>query len=167
MPSSQAKPAALFGQEQPQRLEKPVPTPIAAASPAAEPVPVPIAIPSPSPDPEPEPAATVNPTPEPVPVPVTAASPAPDPLPAPAQTTRTVGGWVVNLASYNRQKTADRYVAELQQSGIRAERAEATVNGKTMHRVRVAGFDNYSAAKARAGTLKQELDLPGIWIAKR
>ncbi|NNG11847.1 MAG: hypothetical protein HKM88_01210 [Halobacteria archaeon] len=167
MPSSQAKPAALFGQEQPQRLKKPVPTPIAAASPAPEPVPVPIAIPPPSPDPEPEPIATVNPTPDPKPVPVAAANPAPDSLPAPAQITRTVGGWVVNLASYNRQKTADRYVAELQQSGIRAERAEATVNGKIMHRVRVAGFDNYSAAKARAGTLKQELDLPGIWIAKR
>ncbi len=166
MPSSQAKPAALFEQEQPERLKKPDPTtPIAAVSPAPEPVPVSIAIPPPLSDPEPDPTATVNPIPEPVPV--AAASPVPDPLPAPAQTTRTVGGWVVNLASYNRQKTADRYVAELQQSGIRAERAEATVNGRTMHRVRVAGFDNYSAAKARAGTLKQKLDLPGIWIAKR
>lgn len=165
MPSVQAKSGALSGQEQPLQPDEPVPAPIAAASPAAEPVPVPVEIAPPTPDPEPEPIATVNPTPEPVPV--ATASPAPDPLPAPAQTTRTVGGWVVNLASYNRQKTADRYVAKLQQSGISAERAEATVNGRTMHRVRVAGFDNYSAAKARAGTLKQELDLPGIWIAKR
>jgi cell division septation protein DedD len=177
MPSSPAKPAPLFGQEQPQHPEEPEPIPFAAASPVPEPVPaataspapdpqpVTVAAASPAPDPQPVTVAAASPAPDPQPVTVAAAIPAPDPLPAPA--TRTVGGWVVNLASYNGQKTADRYVAELKQSGITAERAEATVNGRTMHRVRVAGFDSYSAAKVRAGTLKQELDLPGIWIARK
>lgn len=151
MPPAQVTPAALFTQEQPRRPDDPVPAPASAASPTPDPAPAAVAAASPAPNPEPE----------------TAASPAPNPVPARAQATRTANGWVVHLASYTRQKTADRYVTELEQSGITAERVEATVNGRTMHRVRVSGFATRSAAKARAGALKQELDLPSIWIARR
>ncbi len=137
VPTPQGTPATLFVQQQPQRPKEPLPAAVAAASPA------------------PAAVAAGNPTPDPV------------PAPAPVLATRSAGGWVINLASYTRQKTADRYVAKLQQSGITAERVEATVNDRTMHRVRVSGFDTRAAAKARAGALKQELDLPSIWIARR
>ena len=151
MPSAQSTPVTRLVPEQPQRLAEPAPAPIPASSPELLP----------------ETVTAVSPLPDPVPETVAAANPAPEPKPAPLQTGNTTGDWVVNIASYTRQKTATRYVAELQQAGIPAEKVEVTVNGRHIHRVRVAGLATRSAARARAGALKQELGLPDIWIGKR
>lgn len=179
MPSAQSTPVTRLVPEQPQRLAEPAPAPIPASSPELLPEtvtavgpttelkPETVAAVSPAPEPLPETVTAVSPLPDPVPETVAAANPAPEPKPAPLQTGNTTGDWVVNIASYTRQKTATRYVAELQQAGIPAEKVEVTVNGRHIHRVRVAGLATRSAARARAGALKQELGLPDIWIGKR
>ncbi len=179
IPPAQSTPVTRLVAEQPQRLAEPAPAPIPASSPepltetvtaigpTAELKPETVAAVSPAPEPLPETVTAVSPLPEPMPETVAAAKPAPEPKPAPLQTGNTSGDWVVNIASYTRQKTATRYVAELQQAGISAEKVEVTVNGRHIHRVRVAGLATRSAARARAGALKQELGLPDIWIGKR
>jgi cell division protein FtsN len=162
MPPAQATPVA-FVPKQPQHPADPAPAPIPTSSP--EPLPETIAAVSPAPEPMPKTIAAVSPAPEPLPGTIAAVSPAPEP--APAQTNKAAGDWVVNIASYTRQKTATRYVTELQQAGIPAEQYEVTVDGRRIHRVRIAGLASRSAAKTRAGALKQELGLPDIWIGKR
>jgi cell division septation protein DedD len=146
-------------------LPEPVPETVMAVNPTSEPKPEAITAVSASVEPIPETVAAVSTAPEPLPETIATISPAPEP--APAQTHHTAGDWVVNIASYNRQKTATRYVTELQQAGIPAEQVQVTVNGRRIHRVRVAGLATRAAARTRAGALKQELGLPDIWIGKR
>jgi len=179
MPPAQSTPVTQLVPEQPQRLADPAPVPIPAPSPeplpetvtavdpTAEQKPETVAAVSPAPESLPETVTAVSPLPEPMPETVATANLAPEPKPAPLQSSNTAGDWVVNIASYTRQKTATRYVAELQQAGIPAEKVEVTVDGRHIHRVRVAGLATRSAARARAGALKQELGLPDIWIGKR
>jgi DedD protein len=142
-----------------------VPETVTVKSPVPDPVPETLTAKHPVPDPVPETVAAKRPVPDPVPE--TVAAKRPDPAPAPARSSGTAGGWVVNLVSYTRQKSADRYVRELKRLGITAERVVAQVNGRTMHRVRITGFETRATASARAGVLKQELELPSIWVAKR
>jgi len=76
-------------------------------------------------------------------------------------------GWVVNLASYANEKTADRTLEEFRQQGVVAESITVTVRGKPMHRLRVTGFGTRQAAEARADALREQLGLDGIWVTKR
>jgi len=77
------------------------------------------------------------------------------------------GAWIVNLASYANNKTADRMLEEFRQQGVVAESLAVTVRGKPMHRLRITGFGTRQAAEARAEVLREQLDLDGIWITKR
>jgi hypothetical protein len=77
------------------------------------------------------------------------------------------GGWVINIASYASESIAARKLAEFRKKGISAEQAVATVNGKTIYRVRVAGFDTRNSAKSRAETIRQQLGLKETWITRR
>ena len=77
------------------------------------------------------------------------------------------GDWVVNLASYSRESTANRMLAEFRDKGVDAELVSVIINDKPMHRVRVAGFANSRAAKASIGSLEQQLGLEGIWISRK
>jgi hypothetical protein len=77
------------------------------------------------------------------------------------------GDWVINLASYASESIAQRKLANFNRNGISAEQAVAKVNGKTIYRVRVAGFDSRAAAMARAETIQQQLGLKETWITRR
>ena len=69
------------------------------------------------------------------------------------------GYWVINIASYVREKTAARKLAYFQQQGIAAEQAKATVNDKTIYRVQVAGFDSLAAARVSAREIGDQLGI--------
>jgi len=86
-----------------------------------------------------------------------------DPGPG-ARTARRQGKWAINLASYVNEKTAARNMGSFQKKGVAAEMVSATVNGRTIYRVRIAGFDTMAAAKAMAPTVKRQLDLEETWI---
>ena len=77
------------------------------------------------------------------------------------------GDWVINLASYASESIAARKLADFRRKGVSAEQAVATVNGKTIYRVRIAGFDTRTSATARAETIRQQLGLKETWITKQ
>ena len=74
------------------------------------------------------------------------------------------GNWVINLASYLNEQTAARYMAAFRKKGVAAEMVAASVQGKTIYRVRLAGFDNREDARAIAPTVKRQLGLKDIWV---
>jgi cell division protein FtsN len=75
--------------------------------------------------------------------------------------------WVINLASYASESIAAQKLADFGRKGIDAEQSVASVNGKTIYRVRVAGFDTRKAATRRAETIRQELGLKETWITRQ
>jgi hypothetical protein len=77
------------------------------------------------------------------------------------------GDWVINLASYASESIAARKLADFNRKGVVAEQVAATVNGKTIYRVRIAGFDTRKTATARAETIRQQLGLKETWVTKR
>jgi len=77
------------------------------------------------------------------------------------------GDWVINIASYVGKKTAARKLAWFQEQGIAAEQVEATVNGKTIYRVQVAGFDSVAAARGKAQVLGDQLGIENLWVRRR
>jgi len=83
--------------------------------------------------------------------------------PAPAGS----GGWIINLASYASESIAARKLADFKRKGVGAEQSVATVNGKTIYRVCIAGFDTRKAAVEQAETIRQQLGLKETWITRR
>ena len=77
------------------------------------------------------------------------------------------GDWVINIASYVGKKTAARKLAYFQEQGIAAEQVEATVNGKTIYRVQVAGFDSVAAARGKAQVIGDQLGIEELWVRRR
>lgn len=77
------------------------------------------------------------------------------------------GGWAINLASYTNKEIASRKLADFNRKGVSAEQVAATVKGRTIYRVRVAGFDTHKAARAQAETIKRQLGLKETWITKQ
>lgn len=77
------------------------------------------------------------------------------------------GDWVINIASYVGKKTAARKLAYFQEQGIAAEQVEATVNGKTIYRVQVAGFDSLAAARGKAQVIGDQLGIENLWVRRR
>jgi predicted component of type VI protein secretion system len=77
------------------------------------------------------------------------------------------GDWAINLASYTSETIAARKLADFRRKGVTAEQAVATVNGKTIYRVRLAGFDTRKAAMDRAETIRQQLGLKETWITRQ
>jgi len=77
------------------------------------------------------------------------------------------GDWVINLASYANESYASRKRAEFVDEGVSVEQVAATVKGKTIYRLRVAGFDSFRAASAEAGNIRTRLGLQDTWVARR
>jgi len=77
------------------------------------------------------------------------------------------GDWVINLASYASETIAARKLADFERKGVTAEQSVASVNGKTIYRVRIAGFDTRKAATVRANSVRQQLGLKETWITRQ
>ena len=90
---------------------------------------------------------------------------APD-TPAVPQRRSREDGWVINLASYNSESFAARKRAEFVEEGVAAEQVQARVNGNTVYRLRVSGFESFRDASAEAETIEALLGLEGTWIAR-
>jgi hypothetical protein len=84
----------------------------------------------------------------------------------PSQQTGT-GDWVINLASYASESIAARKLADFESKGVAAEQSVASVNGKTIYRVRITGFDTRKAATVRANSIRQQLGLKETWITRQ
>ena len=137
------------------------------------------------PQPEREPAATRELQPvveparvrEPMPVMDSAQVVEPEPVPQPAEPPAMVsasppevpgtGKWSINIASYANRRVANKMLAEFRQQGVAAVQVSATVNGKTIYRVRVPGFATRRAAETAAVTIRKQLGLQETWITKR
>jgi hypothetical protein len=77
------------------------------------------------------------------------------------------GDWVINLASYASESIAAQKLADFGRKGVTAEQAVASVNGKTIYRVRITGFDTRKAASLRAESIRQQLGLKETWITRQ
>ena len=77
------------------------------------------------------------------------------------------GDWVINLASYASESIAAQKLADFGRKGVTAEQSVASVNGKTIYRVRIAGFDTRKAATVRAKSIRQQLGLKETWITRQ
>ncbi|MGB7932135.1 MAG: SPOR domain-containing protein [Gammaproteobacteria bacterium] len=77
------------------------------------------------------------------------------------------GDWVINLASYANESIAARKLADFERKGVTAEQSVASVNGKTIYRVRITGFDTRKAATVRAKSIRQQLGLNETWITRQ
>lgn len=75
------------------------------------------------------------------------------------------GGWVVQLASYPDAVGAEAVQQQLRQAGYPADVAPAQLNGKTYHRVRVAGFDTQADARAFARAIQGKFGVRNPWVA--
>jgi|GEM_PF-3302392 len=76
------------------------------------------------------------------------------------------GDWVINLASYASESIAAQKLADFGRKGVTAEQSEASVNGKTIYRVRITGFETRTAATVRAESIRQQLGLKETWITR-
>jgi SPOR domain len=77
------------------------------------------------------------------------------------------GDWIINLASYANESIAARKLADFERKGVNAEQSVASVNGKTIYRVRISGFDTRKAATVRAKSIRQQLGLKETWITRQ
>ncbi len=85
---------------------------------------------------------------------------------SPPSQTKT-GDWVINLASYASETIAARKLADFERKGVTAEQVAATVNGKTIYRVRIAGFDTRRSATTQAEAIRQQLGLKETWVTRQ
>jgi hypothetical protein len=117
----------------------------------------------------PEVVLTERPVTPPV-VPETAPQPPSEREPRPPQPATPLPGpghWVINLASYTSRNFASRKLAEFIGAGVDAEQVAAEVNGATIYRLQVSGFDTYATASAEAGEIREKLGLDETWVARR
>jgi hypothetical protein len=77
------------------------------------------------------------------------------------------GDWVINLASYASESIAARKLADFESKGVTAEQSVASVNGKTIYRVRITGFDTRTAATVQAKSVRQQLGLKETWVTRQ
>jgi hypothetical protein len=77
------------------------------------------------------------------------------------------GAWIINLASYASESIAARKLADFKHKGVSAEQTVATVNGKTIYRVCISGFDTRKSAMEQAETVRAQLGLKETWITRR
>ena len=84
-----------------------------------------------------------------------------------AGTAAVQGKWVINIGSYNREKTAAKKLGEFQKQGVTAELVTATVRGKTIYRIQVPGFDSMAEARGNASQVREALGLKETWIRRR
>jgi DedD protein len=79
----------------------------------------------------------------------------------------TTGDWVVNLASYTRESTAQRMLDKFKDKGVDAEIVTITINDKPMVRIRTSGYQSAKEARDWVPLLEERLGLNGVWISRR
>jgi cell division septation protein DedD len=77
------------------------------------------------------------------------------------------GPWVVNLSSMPSQADAERLAAMARSRGIETQQQQVTVKGKDYWRVQTTGFPTAAEAQTYAGTVREKLELPDVWITRR
>ena len=82
-----------------------------------------------------------------------------------AGVTVATGGWVVQLSAHAEVEGAASAQQQLRQAGYAAEVSQVLVQGKTYHRLRVAGFDTQADAKAFASKIKGKFGVRSTWVA--
>ena len=82
-----------------------------------------------------------------------------------AGVTLASGGWVVQLSAYAQLESAASAQDKMRKAGYAAEVTQVQVQGKTYHRLRVAGFDTQADAKAFAGRIKGKFGARSPWVA--
>jgi hypothetical protein len=124
--------------------------------------------------PAPDPAPAMEATPRMASLPAAAPTPVQQPAEPPQDTAPAApsgesgtGQWSINIASYTSQGIADRKLAKFRQQGVDAVQTSATVNGRTIYRVRVTGFANRREAEAEAAVIRSRLGLQETWVTKR
>ena len=89
-----------------------------------------------------------------------AASTTADPAPAPA------GSWFVNIQTFSKRSDADRLADTLSGGSESVTVQSAVVNGKTLYRVRAAGYVSKGDATAAGNTLVREFGISKPWIGQ-
>lgn len=79
--------------------------------------------------------------------------------------TVATGGWVVQLSAHAEVEGAVSAQQRMRQAGYAAEVTQVQVQGKTYHRLRVAGFDTQADAKAFANKMKGKFGVRSPWVA--
>jgi hypothetical protein len=82
-----------------------------------------------------------------------------------AGVTLAAGAWVVQLSAHADVETAANEQQRLREAGYAAEVTQVQVQGKTYHRLRVAGFDTQADAKAFAGRIQGKFGARSPWVA--
>jgi len=88
--------------------------------------------------------------------PSTTASPAPAP----------VGSWFVNIQTFSKRSDADRLADTFSGGSEPVTVQSAVVNGKTLYRVRAAGYASKGDATAAGNTLVSEFGISKPWIGQ-
>jgi len=86
--------------------------------------------------------------------------------PAPKPATPSGKSWSVNLITMGNQVAANRLQEKYRKSGVEAEVQPVTVDGKTLYRLRVPGFDSADSAKKFAADAKSRLGLKDLWVTR-
>lgn len=87
-----------------------------------------------------------------------------EPAQAPRPETSDTGRWFVNVVSYNRRSTAERWLKRIQQDVDRAVLQESEMMDKPLLRIRAIGYSSMADAKAVAGFLEDKYDLAPLWV---
>jgi cell division protein FtsN len=84
-------------------------------------------------------------------------------LSKPAITSST---WIVNLVSSKQESFAISQAKEFNKKGIAAEVVSVKINGEDWFRLRVGGFNSRDKAASSAISIKEKLNLGGVWVTE-
>ncbi len=89
------------------------------------------------------------------------------PITAPAQKVHEVQDkWIINIASFSQQKTAQQMQGKLLSLGQTATTEPFNLKGKVLYRVRITGLADRKTAEEEALRLQKVLNLSGFWVAR-
>ena len=111
---------------------------------------------------EPAPATPTPPPDQPAPPPD---QPPPAAATKPEQT--DTGRFRISIASVDSAAVAEKWMKKAQDAGYRAEVVAFEVDGKTVQRVLLPGYDSLEAARAALPAVQQDLGAPQAWVISR
>ena len=77
------------------------------------------------------------------------------------------GDWFVNIGAYSTPASARNWLAKLESAGYNAVTQQVVMDdGRVLHRVRILGFGDESAAQAAALALESEFGVSQLWIGQ-
>ncbi len=90
-----------------------------------------------------------------------------DPEPAAPEPATADGPWTVNISAYADKSLAQEKVEQFREKGVIAEIVPITVSGKSMHRIRVSGYDSKREAVTWVSLLEERLGIDGAWVSRK